>query len=119
MKDKYEKNTGYIKEKNSSCIIALGKIFASKGNVVTTNKVIEEIAEKYDLVVVDFSDMHQNIHPEWHSGVSNPHFGKAGNIHGKTNYKNRFIGGGKQKLRGIINIYEFHDTEGIVNTFLL
>ena len=76
----YCKIIEYIKEKNSSCIIALGKIFASKGNVETTNKVIEKIAEKYGLLVVDFSDMHKNVHPEWHGGVNNHHFGKAGNI---------------------------------------
>lgn len=76
----YCKIIAKIKEENPDALIVLTKIFASKGNVPTTNAVIEKIATKYSLLVVDNSDLGQVAHPELHLDISNPHFGKAGNI---------------------------------------
>ncbi|MBO5017137.1 MAG: SGNH/GDSL hydrolase family protein [Ruminococcus sp.] len=85
--DYAETETGYyckiierIKEQNSSCLIVLTKVFASKGTVSTTNKVIDKIAEKYGLLVIDNSDLSASKRPELHGSINNPHFGKAGNI---------------------------------------
>lgn len=69
-----------IKAANTSCLIVLTKIFASKGDYIMTNKVIEKIAYKYNLPIIDNSDLDVDNHPELHAGVNNPHFGKAGNI---------------------------------------
>lgn len=76
----YCKIIEYIKSKNSNCVVFLGRIFASKDDVEVTNTVIDKIAKKYDFATIDFSDMGHKEHPEWHCGISNPHFGKAGNI---------------------------------------
>lgn len=76
----YCKIIEYIKSKNSSCVMFLGRIFASKDDVEVTNTVIDKIAQKYNLATIDFSDMGHIEHPEWHCGIANPHFGKAGNI---------------------------------------
>ena len=82
-----ETETGYyckiiesIKAKNPSCLIVLTTVFASKGDVKTTNSVIKKIANKYGLLVVDNSDLSAGGHPELHGNINNPHFGKAGNI---------------------------------------
>ncbi len=69
-----------IKANNPSCLIVLTKIFASKGNVAATNAVIDKIAAKYGLLVVDNSDINHTARPELHCNISNPHFGKAGNL---------------------------------------
>ena len=81
-----ETETGYyckiiekIKEENKSCLIVLTKIFASKDSVSETNTTIDHIAEKYNLPVIDNSDLGAGAHPELHGGINNPHFGKAGN----------------------------------------
>lgn len=81
-----ETETGYyckiiekIKEENESCLIVLTKIFASKDSVSETNTTIDHIAEKYNLPVIDNSDLGAGAHPELHGGINNPHFGKAGN----------------------------------------
>lgn len=69
-----------IKSANSSCLIVLVKVFASKGNVATTNQMIDKIATENNLVVIDNSDLGNSNHPELHVASTNPHFGKAGNI---------------------------------------
>ena len=81
-----ETETGYyckiiekIKAENESCLIVLTKVFASKGSKATTNLVIDKIAQKYGLPVIDNSDLGASTHPELHVGIPNPHFGKAGN----------------------------------------
>lgn len=55
-------------------------MFASKGNVAITNAVIQKIADKYGLIVIDMIDISHTLRPELHCNVSNPHFGKAGNL---------------------------------------
>lgn len=49
-------------------------------NVSETNKTIDTIANKYNLSVVDLSDLGYANHPELHANIDNTHFGKAGNI---------------------------------------
>lgn len=90
-----ETETGYycriiekIKEENESCLIVLTKIFASRDDVETTNSVIDKIAQKYGLPVIDNSDLGASAHPELHGGISNPHFGKAGNAFIANRYVN-------------------------------
>lgn len=70
----------HIKAQNPDCLIFIANVFASKADVTENNTVVSEIAEKYGLQLVDMSDLHYNNHIELHAGVSNPHFGKAGNI---------------------------------------
>lgn len=77
----YCKIIGKIKEQNPDCLIVLTKIFASKGNVETTNSVIEQIANKYSLPIIDNSDLTVARFPVLHGNVNNPHFTKAGNIY--------------------------------------
>ena len=69
-----------IKEANKSCMIVLTKVFVSKGNATITNAVIDKIAEKYSLPVIDNSDLSYSNYPKLHANVNNPHFGKAGYI---------------------------------------
>lgn len=76
-----------IKKANKDCLIVLTKVFASSGNQEVTNNVIDKIAEKYRLLVIDNSDLDQIVKPELHAGLNNPHFGKAGNAF----VANRFI----------------------------
>ena len=82
-----ETETGYyckiiekIKSQNNDCLIVLTKIFASKGNVATTNSVIEQIAQRYNLPIIDNSDLSYTNAPVLHGNIANPHFTKAGNI---------------------------------------
>lgn len=69
-----------IQEANPDCLIFIGTVFATKTSVSTNNAVIEQIAEKYGLQVVDMSDLNYKDRIELHAGINNPHFGKAGNI---------------------------------------
>ena len=70
-----------IKESNPDIKIFLTKIFASGGSVATTNVVIDKIAAKYGLFVIDNSDLSYANCPALHGNVTdNPHFSKAGNI---------------------------------------
>lgn len=69
-----------IKEQNPDAVIFLCNIYASKSDVEANNSVLEKIAEKYNLPLVDMTDLGKYNHPELHDGVSNVHFGKAGNI---------------------------------------
>ena len=86
----YCKIIGRIREQNSDCLIVLSKVFASKGDVTTTNAVIDKIATKYNCLVVDNSDLTVNNYPELHvnNEDNNPHFGKAGNIFIANRYVN-------------------------------
>lgn len=88
-----ETETGYycriiekIKENNPSCLIVLTTVFASDGSVSTTNNAIRHIAEKYNLPVIDNSDLTVANHPELRGGANNPHFAKAGNIYIAARY---------------------------------
>ena len=78
----YCKIIGRIREQNSDCLIVLSKVFASKGDVATTNTVIDKIATKYGCLVIDNSDLTVANYPQLHvnNTDNNPHFGKAGNI---------------------------------------
>lgn len=69
-----------IKAVNPDASIHLSTIFASSGDLAVTNQVINKIATKYNLNVIDLSDLTIANHPELHLGVANPHLGKAGNI---------------------------------------
>lgn len=81
-----ETETGYyckiielIKEQNPDCLILLMNIYASKGDVEISNRVIDKIAQRYDLHVIDTSSLNME-QKQLHAGRTNPHFGKAGNI---------------------------------------
>ena len=78
----YKKIIERIKEQNADCFIILVKVFASKGDVIVTNTVIDKIATKYNCLVIDNSDLTVTNYPELHvnNTDNNPHFGKAGNI---------------------------------------
>ena len=69
-----------IKAINPDSLIVLMNTFASKSNYITNNSVIEQIAEKYNLPLIDMSDLSQANRLDLHAGVSNPHFGIAGNV---------------------------------------
>ena len=69
-----------IKAINPDSLIVLMNTFASKSNYITHNSVIEQIAEKYNLPLIDMSDLSHTNRPELHCGVNNPHFGIAGNV---------------------------------------
>lgn len=70
-----------ILSENPVCHVMLCNAFASKSTVKTHNGVIAEIATKFDLQLVDMSDLTAANYPELHGGIENPHFGKAGNIY--------------------------------------
>lgn len=70
----------HIKAVNNDCYIALCNCFASKSNVENNNLVITQIANKYNLQLIDMSDLSNTARPDLHANVANPHFGKAGNI---------------------------------------
>lgn len=71
----------YIKDKNPDAQIHLLTCFATTGNLAETNLTIRNIATKYDLHVIDMSDLSVSLHPELHLNNGNTHFGKAGNIY--------------------------------------
>lgn len=71
----------YIKDKNPDAQIHLLTCFATTGNLAETNLTIRNIATKYDLHVIDLSDLNVASHPELHLNNGNTHFGKAGNIY--------------------------------------
>ncbi|MXQ49514.1 hypothetical protein GRB29_09085 [Streptococcus pneumoniae] len=70
----------YIKHHNPDAAIHLSTCFASSGNLTATNTTIKKIADKYDLHVIDLSDLTVSNYPNLHLGINNVHFGKAGNI---------------------------------------
>ncbi|MBQ7896238.1 MAG: SGNH/GDSL hydrolase family protein [Oscillospiraceae bacterium] len=85
--DYAETETGYycriiedIRKANPDCVILLMNIFASKSDVAEANIAIAAIAEHYGLPLLDMSDIGGDKQPEYHAGLQNPHFGKAGNV---------------------------------------
>lgn len=84
----YCKIISKIKAQVPDAFIVLAKVFAGGSpGPATTNAVIDKIAQKYGLLVVDNSDLSQSAHPELHININNPHFGKTGNIF----LANRFV----------------------------
>ena len=82
-----ETETGYycriietVKDANPYARIVLMNIFATKGDVKTTNETINKIAAKYDLHVIDTKSLSMDKNTDLHAGLKNPHFGKGGNI---------------------------------------
>ncbi|AJD83085.1 neck passage structure protein [Streptococcus phage Str-PAP-1] len=70
-----------IKNANPDVAIHISTCFhVFGGDIPATNKVINEIATKYDLNVINLSDLTVTEHPELHLNNGNQHFGKAGNI---------------------------------------
>ena len=61
--------------------MVLCNCFGSKSDVSANNTVLSQVAEKYGMLLVDMSDLTAANYPELHAGISNPHFGKAGNIY--------------------------------------
>lgn len=96
-----------IKEKNPDAFIVLCNVFASKGNVETTNDVIRKIGEKYGCLVIDMSDLGPKTHPELHGNINNVHFGKAGNIYLANHIRNTI----NNYLNGDPMVAEFGLTE--------
>ena len=72
-----------IKAVNPDASIHLSTVFASSvsGTLATTNSVINQIATKYDLNIIDMSDLLPANYPNLHLGINNVHFGKSGNIY--------------------------------------
>ncbi|WP_438838138.1 SGNH/GDSL hydrolase family protein [Streptococcus pluranimalium] len=70
----------YIKHHNPDAAIHLSTCFASSGNLTETNATIKKIADKYNLHVIELSDLTVSNYPNLHLGINNVHFGKAGNI---------------------------------------
>ena len=58
--------------------IIICTVFSTSGDLDTTNAVINQIAEKYSLQIVDNSDLDNTNYPLYHSNAV--HFNKAGNI---------------------------------------
>ena len=82
-----ETETGYycriietVKDATPDARIVLMNIFATKGDVKTTNETINKIAAKYDLHVIDTKSLSMDKNTDLHAGLKNPHFGKGGNI---------------------------------------
>lgn len=82
-----ETETGYyckiietVMDANPNAWIVLMNVFASKGDVKTTNEVINKIAERYHLPVIDTESLSMDKNADLHAGLKNPHFGKGGNI---------------------------------------
>lgn len=66
------------------CLIAICNLFASTGDVPTTNSVLEQIynlyvEKSYKMILIDMSDLTQQNLPGLHHYISNNHFGIAGN----------------------------------------
>ena len=83
----YCKIIEYIKEQRPNANIFLCKIFASKGNVTTSNLVLDKIAVKYNLPIINMNDgtLYDNtyqseLHKLLHPYGNNVHFGKIGNL---------------------------------------
>ena len=84
----YCKIIEYLLSKKQDIVIFICKVFitgelhsgVTVANVTETNKTIDTIANKYNLSVIDLSDLGFANHPELHANIDNTHFGKAGNI---------------------------------------
>ena len=75
----YCKIIEYIKEQNNDCLVAIGTVFATDGDVAITNTVISKLSEKYSLPIIDFSNFGKDK-GAFHANISNVHFSKTGNI---------------------------------------
>ena len=69
-----------IKSVNKDCFITLINVFSTTGDKEVTNSTIAKIAEKYELLMIDVSELTFTEYPELHLGINNVHLGKAGNI---------------------------------------
>lgn len=69
-----------IQTANPDCFILLCGIFSPSAKAESHNAVALQIANKYGVYFVDMTDLHPNTMPELHANLSDPHFGKAGNI---------------------------------------
>lgn len=82
----YCKIIEYIQEKRPNANIFLCKIFASKSNVNTSNLVLDKIAVKYNLPVINMNDgtlynkSNVDIQNLLHPFDNSVHFGKIGNL---------------------------------------
>lgn len=77
-----------IQAGNTDCKIFIGTVFVTgninedypQASVQETNTAIESLVTEYGLLKIDFSDLTYANYPKLHAGVSDTHFGKAGNI---------------------------------------
>lgn len=82
----YCKIIEYIQEKRPNANIFLCKIFASKSNVNTSNLVLDKIAVKYNLPVINMNDgtlynkSNVDLQNLLHPFDNSVHFGKIGNL---------------------------------------
>ena len=67
-----------IKEENPNMFIFLTNVTSTSGDLEITNNVIKQIANKYNLPVIDL--MHFKGDPVIHPFGNNVHYGKVGNI---------------------------------------
>jgi lysophospholipase L1-like esterase len=89
-------HTGYlcrticqIKEAVPDAHIMICTVFSTSGDLATTNDVINQVASKYALQLVDNSDLDNTNYPLYHSNAV--HFNKAGNIFIADRIKNAMI----------------------------
>ena len=93
----YCKIIEYIKEYRPQANIFIFNVFASKGNVATSNLVLEKIGVKYNIPVFNMNDgsLYNGANQDLlHPFGNNVHFGKIGNItiaNKMTNYINEYI----------------------------
>lgn len=82
----YCKIIEYIQEKRPNANIFLCKIFASKSNVNTSNLVLDKIAVKYNLPIINMNDgtlynkSNVDLQNLLHPFNNSVHFGKIGNL---------------------------------------
>lgn len=92
----YEQIIKKIKDSNPNLKIVLATVFAvgnisdtiTPASVSETNNIINSIGKKYDLQVIDFSDLEPNKYLQLRNGIANTHFAKAGNIYIASRIKN-------------------------------
>ena len=92
----YEQIIKKIKDANPNLKIVLATVFAvgnisdsiTPASVSETNNIINSIGKKYDLQVIDFSDLEPNKYLQLRNGIANTHFAKAGNIYIASRIKN-------------------------------
>ncbi|MFI3887561.1 SGNH/GDSL hydrolase family protein [Streptococcus parauberis] len=68
-----------IKEQNPDISLHMSRVFAGP-DVATTNKVIDQIATKYGIHLIDLSDLTKANYPQFHHDIGATHLNKAGNI---------------------------------------
>lgn len=92
---------------NPDAFIIVCNVFASKSNVNINNEVIAQIAAKYNLHLIDMSDIGASDRPDLHGDTNNPHFAKAGNLL----IANRIIAGINKVFNDNPRLCEFGITE--------